>query len=187
MEYQGKKYVRVIANTSYDGKAINLSNGQSYRDKDPVWIEVSPVKWLVDEEHDIAITENIIFSGVQFDKETEMYRYLNTYFINDLMPSFNNILKDKVMNTYIKLITLLGKRTLETKANGIFEDLNLTDQEQQALAIFLSELDEDPKVISSFMAQISEPAEEIYNSLQLKSKKFCLSKKNKIIYKLEKL
>ena len=37
------------------------------------------------------------------------------------------------------------------------------------------------------MAQISEPAEEIYNSLQLKSKKFCLSKKNKIIYKLEKL
>lgn len=76
---------------------------------------------------------------------------------------------------------------METKANGIFEDLNLTDQEQQALAIFLSELDEDPKVISSFMAQISEPAEEIYNSLQLKSKKFCLSKKNKIIYKLEKL
>ena len=45
-EYNGKRYVRVEANSYYDGGDFTLSNGEQYRDGDDVWVEVLPVKWL---------------------------------------------------------------------------------------------------------------------------------------------
>ena len=68
-EYNGKRYVRVKANSYYDGYDFTLSNGEQYRDGDNVWVEVQPVKWLVDEKSRMMITEKIIFAGVQFNKE----------------------------------------------------------------------------------------------------------------------
>ena len=68
-EYNGKKYVRVKANSYYDGYDFTLSNGEQYKDGDNVWVEVSPVKWLVDEKTRMMITEKLIFAGVQFNKE----------------------------------------------------------------------------------------------------------------------
>lgn len=43
-EYQGKKYIRIRANSDFDGNKFKLSNGVEYRDGDYVWVEVSPVK-----------------------------------------------------------------------------------------------------------------------------------------------
>lgn len=67
--YNGKRYVRVEAHTYYHShkKDNKLSNGERYGDGDNVWVEVSPVKWLVDEKSSLMITEKIIFAGVQFN------------------------------------------------------------------------------------------------------------------------
>ena len=73
-EYNGKRYVRVQANSYYDGNDFTLSNGGNYRDGDSVWVEVAPVKWLVDEKARTMITEKLIFSGVQFNRERN-YRF----------------------------------------------------------------------------------------------------------------
>ena len=43
-QLDGKRYVRVEANSCFDGDEFKLSNGESYKDGDPVWVEVSPVK-----------------------------------------------------------------------------------------------------------------------------------------------
>ena len=51
----------------------SLSNGESYKNGDIVWVEVQPVKWLVDEKSHIMITEKIIFAGVQFNKDNNYY------------------------------------------------------------------------------------------------------------------
>ena len=72
-EYNGKRYVRVKVNSCYDGNNFTLSNGESYRDGDNVWVEVQPVKWLVDEKSRIMITEKLIFAGVQFNKESNYH------------------------------------------------------------------------------------------------------------------
>ena len=72
-EYNGKRYVRVNANSYYYGDYFTLSNGEKYKDEDSVWLEVSPVKWIVDEEAHIMITEKIIFAGVQFNKESNYH------------------------------------------------------------------------------------------------------------------
>ena len=42
-EYNGKRYVRVEANSYYDGGDFTLSNGEQYRNGDDVWVEVLPV------------------------------------------------------------------------------------------------------------------------------------------------
>ena len=94
-EYNGKRYVRVEVNA---GKSqYTLSNGENYRDGDSVWVEVAPVKWLVDEKARTMITEKLIFSGVQFNRErnyhtrdfdkTDIKTFMDRYLARDLVQA----------------------------------------------------------------------------------------------------
>ena len=94
-EYNGKRYVRVQANSYYDEKDFTLSNGEDYCDGNSVWVEVAPVKWLVDERAKMMITEKLIFAGVQFNKErnyhtrdfdrTDIKTFMDRYLARDLV------------------------------------------------------------------------------------------------------
>ena len=96
-EYNGKRYVRVEVNSYFDGDEFTLSNGEEYRDGDDVWVEVQPVKWLVDEKSKMMITERLIFAGVQFNKEsnyhtrdfgkTDIKTFMDQYLARDLVQS----------------------------------------------------------------------------------------------------
>ena len=96
-EYNGKRYVRVEANSDFGGNQFTLSNGENYRDGDNVWVEVLPVKWLVDEKTRTMITEKLIFSGVQFNRETNYHTrdfdrtdiktFMDRYLSRDLVQS----------------------------------------------------------------------------------------------------
>ena len=102
-EYQGKEYIRIKANSSYGCGKFMLSNGVEYRNGDYVWVEVSPVKWLIDDRKGLLISKYGLVSGIRFlDKKTdykgdfsktEMYEYLNSYMIKDLFQSVNYIQK----------------------------------------------------------------------------------------------
>jgi hypothetical protein len=70
-EYNGKRYVRIEVNSGR--RQYELSNGETYRDGDNVWIEVQPVKWLVDEKEKIMLTDKLIFSGVQFKHKRDYH------------------------------------------------------------------------------------------------------------------
>ena len=94
-EYQGKKYIRIKANSNLDGDKFKLSNGVEYRDGDYVWVEVSPVKWLIDDRTGILISKKGLVSGIRFlDRwitnykgdfdRTEMKEYLDRYMLRDL-------------------------------------------------------------------------------------------------------
>ena len=73
-QLDGKRYVRVEvkSHTECRWDEIKLSNGESYIEGNPVWVEVAPVKWLVDERAKIMLTDKLIFAGVQF-KNTRDY------------------------------------------------------------------------------------------------------------------
>ena len=102
-EYQGNKYIRIKANSDFDGGKFMLSNGACYKDGDYVWVEVSPVKWLIDQKTHTLISKYGLLSGIEFlDKEheyhgdfskTRMYEYLNSYMIKDLFQNVNCIQK----------------------------------------------------------------------------------------------
>ena len=70
--YNSNSYVRVKANLFFVSK-VRLSNGEEYKNGDYVWVEVSPVKWLVDEKHHLMITKKIIFAGVRFNDKSNFH------------------------------------------------------------------------------------------------------------------
>lgn len=73
-----KKYVRVLSNIS--SNEVILSDKQCFKTRDYVWVEVEPIKWLIDEGNDIAITKNLLYAGIQFyekDNFDRNYQYSN--------------------------------------------------------------------------------------------------------------
>ena len=93
-EYQGKRYIRIRANSDFGGNKFKLSNGVEYRDGDCVWLEVSPVKWLIDDRTGILVSKLGLVSGIRYlDRNhnykgnfssTEMKEYLDKHMIRDL-------------------------------------------------------------------------------------------------------
>lgn len=97
-EYQGQKYIRMRVNYSNDkDKKFLLSNGCTYKDGDYVWIEVSPVKWLIDDKSKLLIAKTGLVSGIRFldinhnyngdFSKTEMKEYLDKHMAHDLTQS----------------------------------------------------------------------------------------------------
>ena len=95
-EYNGKCYVRVKSNEI--PTKFKLSNGVTAYYGMYVWLEVSPIKWIVDEKAKLLVSKVSLASGVRFCddrqydgnfKNTEMYHFLNTCFAKDIIPSEN--------------------------------------------------------------------------------------------------
>lgn len=93
-EFKGKKYIRFIGDKINKGQ--KLSDGRVIEEGKAYYVEVSKVKWLLDKEENIALSENILFSGIQFNdvkdykmdlEHTTIYWYLNSIFSQDLIPS----------------------------------------------------------------------------------------------------
>lgn len=115
-KYQGKKYIRVKVDVYDDSNPILnyfnikescqpiLSNGEKYKNGDYVWIEVEPIKWIVDSKNNLLIADNILFAGVQFQgqyqrgfgfeegnfKTYTISRFLNQIFMNDINTFISN-------------------------------------------------------------------------------------------------
>ena len=112
-EYQGKKYIRIKANSDFCGDKFMLSNGVQYRDGDYVWVEVSPVKWLIDDKTGILISKKGLVSGIRFhDKstnykgdfsKTEMKEYLDRYMSKELFQTTKTketVNEEEIINPY---------------------------------------------------------------------------------------
>ena len=110
-EYNGKKYVRVIANLN-DNPTV-ISNGETIRIGDAVWVEVEPITWLIDEQKNLAVSKKGIVGGIRFYKSrgnwkgnfnnTEMNMFLQTY------------LKKDMVATQVKEMTPEEKREFEAR------------------------------------------------------------------------
>ena len=94
-QLDGKRYVRLIVKNISDRTPVRLSNGETYIGDHPVWIEVAPVKWLVDEKTGIMLTDRLIFSGVKFNDRNDDYdfersnikAFMDTYLSKELEQS----------------------------------------------------------------------------------------------------
>jgi len=103
-EYQNNKYIRFLVGVN--PQAFKLSNEEIVEEDKVYWIKVEPIKWIVDIEEDIMISKDILFAGIQMDKDitnwspnfedTQMKEFLDKYFSNEIIPSV--IVKEKVTN-----------------------------------------------------------------------------------------
>ena len=110
-EYQGKKYICIKATLSFS--SYMLSNGVEYRSGDYVWVEVSPVKWLIDDRTGILISKKGLVSGIRFHNirtnykgdfsKTEMKEYLDRYMSKELFQTTKTketVNEEEIINPY---------------------------------------------------------------------------------------
>lgn len=89
-EYNGKKYVRFVVGTFGNGRY--LSDSRSIKKGEVYWVEVEPIKWLVDEKANIAVSKNLIFSGMPFDTFGQTFesslikKFMDEYFSKEIIP-----------------------------------------------------------------------------------------------------
>lgn len=79
-EYKGKKYIRIKVNEPM----YLCSNGCRYKYGDYVWVEVSPVVWLIDKKTKTLISKRGLVSGVYAEN---FQKYLDTYMSKDLFQN----------------------------------------------------------------------------------------------------
>lgn len=90
-EYKGRKYIRIVGD--YNGEDYKLSDGRKIVSGEPYWVAVEPIKWLIDERANIALSKKIIFSGVQFQRtrdykgdfsRTDIKQFIDKHFSKDI-------------------------------------------------------------------------------------------------------
>ena len=94
-EYQGKGYIRIKARI-FPYNKFKLSNGVEYRNGDYVWVEVSPVKWLIDDKTGILISKKGLVSGINFDDSIDYVDHLVHY-----KGDFDRTLMKKYLDRYM--------------------------------------------------------------------------------------
>lgn len=139
--FDDKRYVRLQANMFYDKKT--LSNGITYKNGDYVWLEVTPVKWIVlnlGNSNIELLSEDILFSGIQFQDKKSFPKYsLRTYLHNIFKPEL------------VQHGTFFSKKDIETKQdkNDDFSEVPKKDQIKLIETNFSSEKEEDLSEIGS--------------------------------------
>ncbi len=107
-EYRGKSYIRVERRQDSSNENKILSNGQICQEGDSVWVEIQPVKWLVDKKENLMIAEKLLFSGIAFtvkskkgnlDFETsDIKEFMNNIFAHDLKQPIKQLEETKQQN-----------------------------------------------------------------------------------------
>lgn len=88
--YNGKKYIRYMS----DADDSKLADGRNVMKDKAYFVEVKPLKWIVDEEKDIALAKDVFFAGVPFSrtgscdfKKSSINRFMSECLSKDIIPS----------------------------------------------------------------------------------------------------
>lgn len=105
-KYNNRRFANVtVQNHNVIRNSFYLSNGKSYQNGERVWIEEKPVKWLLDEEQGLMISEMILQAGIKFYHDTYptpsnfysegLELYLNQGMIKDSLNNTKRLIKRK--------------------------------------------------------------------------------------------
>ena len=141
-EYHGKKYIRVRAIAEYPDHESILSNGLACKDGDYFWVQVSPVKWLIDDKTGLLISKKGLVAGIgfgdvkyydgmsyDFDK-SELKKYLDTHMMHDLFQNTVSLNVSNIQKHHIKSIQnhpSQNQPTQVTQQNSSTQDVKVED------------------------------------------------------------
>lgn len=90
-ECNGRKFIQYTCTNKVDSI---LSNYEVIQENKTYWVEVSPITWIVDKEKDVAVSNYVLFGGMEFTKNERYFfdefedsivgKYLNNEFLNDI-------------------------------------------------------------------------------------------------------
>ena len=133
-ELNGKKFVFVKANFYRNRNSYKLSNDKVYKNRSYVWIEIKPIKWLIDKKSNLMIMEKILFEGVSFEDAND---FINKYLKNEMFNVENvqmvNVTSDKDCNT------------LKDELNKIKNEIEYYKKQNEELRAYNEELSKKNK------------------------------------------
>ena len=85
-EYNGKRYVRVAADSFHNDRMylegdFKLSDGLFYNNGEFVFLEVKPIKWIYNTKTGLIISKNLLIAGIDYDNIKE---FLNEDFVKEI-------------------------------------------------------------------------------------------------------
>lgn len=85
-EYNGKRYVKVEANSFHNDRvylegSFKLSDGLFYKNGEFIFLEVKPIKWIYNTNTGLIVSKNLLIAGIDYDKIKE---FLNEDFIKEI-------------------------------------------------------------------------------------------------------
>jgi len=91
----GKKYIRMFPSQDSVGKI--LSDNRKIVADEPYWISIEPINWILDWHYEIAMSEKILFAGIQFGKVNDIIEDLEEQ-INDNVADEEVVKKEAILN-----------------------------------------------------------------------------------------
>ncbi len=145
-EYNGKKYIRFVADSNCNGEI--LSDGRTIREGKPYWVEVEPIKWMIDERKNIALCKKLIFSGVQFNlrrnykgdfDRTDIKQFMDKHFAKDIVSSVIKEMTPEERQQFEKEQKILEKRRnpYGLKFGQVSEERIIKGAIESGVAVFL--------------------------------------------------
>ena len=90
----GKKYIRMFPSPDSVGKI--LSDNRKIVADEPYWISIEPINWILDWHYEIAMSEKILFAGIQFGKVNDIIEELEEQ-VNDNIAD-EEVVKEEQIN-----------------------------------------------------------------------------------------
>jgi len=158
------KYIRFVPDMYCFGK--RLANGKILAPCSAYWIKVLPLRWLVDEENNIALSENVIFSGIQFcDKpnydgnfyKTNIKKFMDNYFSKEIV---NNVVHEEVVEEKEYNSNLRKQNPYNFKFNEVSEEDIIKSMVESNVAVFLHGRSSEGK--SARVKQLDPDLEIVY-------------------------
>ncbi len=120
--HDGKRYIRVNIN-----EQVLLSNANTYYCGDHVWIEVSKVKWLIDETTERIISKKVSLPNI--DKSYASF-FCNVYMLEDMLDSSMN--KKDILKMIAYVMQNVRKETESEylKIVNEYDDISLLSLEE---------------------------------------------------------
>lgn len=133
--FEGRRYVRLENRAFTSPLPTKLSDGRiyNYQSYKYVWVEVSPVEWLIDVEKGLLVSEKLLLSNINFasgiynDLKNNQKWFLNNIFANELMQ------QTYTSNNQVALddIETIKNPVPIKRAPSVFEILRVCDDEKE--------------------------------------------------------
>ena len=106
----GKKYIRMFPSQDSVGKI--LSDNRKIVADEPYWISIEPINWILDWHYEIAMSEKILFAGIQFGKVKDIIEELEEQ-INDNVTNEEAVKEEAILNVdNVEEVTAKNKSTI---------------------------------------------------------------------------
>ena len=146
-EYNGKKYIRFVS-TSNSLRDV-LSNGKNIQRNKVYWIEVEPIKWLIDEKTGLALSKKVVFAGLQFDKKnnyagifenSDIKRFMDVFFSREMIEdrfSYVNRRLDEIEDNF-RVKKQLRSCIYRFIKDDLFDALNENDDKRDSFISYMN-------------------------------------------------